>query len=190
MEIKINIFYLDSDPKICAEYHVDRHVVKMIIEYAQLLSTAHRVLDGKQIVKLSKSGRKQKAWILDDEREDVVYAATHINHPSAKWCRHSKENYDWLFTLWTHLLDEYTHRYGKQHSCQRLLSVLSQCPKSIDFFEPFCPPWRAMPDEYKVAKSDPNYTVKSYRAYYIGAKPHMFKWKNRQIPHWIEKDHG
>ncbi len=56
----MNIFYLDHDVYKCAEMHNDKHTVKMILEYAQLLSTAHRFLDGTLIDGYSKTGRKQK----------------------------------------------------------------------------------------------------------------------------------
>ena len=73
----MNIFYLHTDPKACAQYHVDRHVVSQIKEYAQLLSTAYRLIDGKQSVALSKSGRRQQVWTLDDpEMQQTVYKAT------------------------------------------------------------------------------------------------------------------
>ena len=84
---KINIFYLDNNPYECAKLHTDKHVVKMILEYAQLLSTAHRYLDGTLSVGLSASGRKKTSYVLMDQRESVLYASTHINHPSAIWCR-------------------------------------------------------------------------------------------------------
>lgn len=180
----MNIFYLHNDPKICAQQHVDKHVVKMIVEYAQLLSTAHRVLDGSESIVLSKRNRKQKVWQLPDNRNDVVYKATHINHPSAKWTRNSLENYKWLAQLWIECLKEYTHRYGKIHSCNRLVEFLSVAPKNITIGE-FNYPWRAMPEQYKVAKDVEDYTVKSYRAYYNGAKSHIFKWKLRTIPDWV-----
>ena len=97
----MNIFYLHSDPKTCAQYHCDPHNIKQILEYAQLLSTAHRLIDGKQSVALSKSGRRQQVWTLDDsEMEQIIYKATHVNHPSAKWTRHCAMNYTWLMELW------------------------------------------------------------------------------------------
>lgn len=179
----MNIFYLHNDPKTCAQQHVDKHVVKMILEYAQLLSTAHRVLDGVISTRLSKSGRKQKHYSLGDSRDAALYSATHINHPSAKWARHAEQNYRWLFNLWCELLDEYTYRYGKQHASSRLLSFLSAPPKNIDMHERFSPPWRAMPDEFKVDGD----TLQSYRNYYNGAKSNMFSWKNRPTPEWIAK---
>ena len=80
----MNIFALHLEPKTCAEMHVDKHVVKMILEYSQLLSTAHRVLDGQQYVDDS-SGRRIKRWKLNNSfaGDKLLYKATHINHPSA-----------------------------------------------------------------------------------------------------------
>ena len=182
----MNIFYLHYEPKACAQQHVDKHVVKMIVEYAQLLSTAHRIIDGVESIGLSKTGRKQKRYVLSDEREPLLYHATHVNHPSAKWARHSLANYHWLYSLWKELLGEYTHRYGKIHSCERLNDHLRFPPTHIpNKDEQFCAPWRAMPEEYKFASDVKDYTMKSYRAYYNGAKSHMFKWKNREAPSWI-----
>lgn len=178
----MNIFYLHSDAKTCAEMHVDKHVVKMILEYAQLLSTAHRVLDGSEHTVLSASGRKKKVWHLDDATTNsTIYSATHINHPSAKWARHSLANYQWLYTMWRHLMQEYTFRYGKHHSCEKLIDHLAHAPKNIAKNLEFCAPWRAMPDEYKV----PNDTILSYRNYYVGAKSHFAKWSKRDVPEWF-----
>jgi hypothetical protein len=181
----VNIFYVHSDPVICAQQHVDKHVVKMILEYAQLLCTAHRVCDGTEVLGLSPSGRKQKQWRLEDERDAVLYKATHINHPSAKWARHSLDNYQWLFKLWIELMREYHFRYGKIHSCMRLAKHLRFPPTKISTTEQFSAPWRAMPEEFKEPRDVPEYTVKSYRNYYNGAKMNMFKWKNRPTPDWI-----
>jgi len=177
----MNIFYLDNDPRKCAEMHVDKHCVKMILEYAQLLSTAHRVLDGNVVIGLSNSGRKQTRYILSDSRDSILYTATHINHPSAIWVRQSEQNYRWLFTLFCELLKEYTYRYGRLHACERLVTFLGRPPKNIDMDKPFTEPTPAMPDDYKVAGN----SVQSYKNYYLGDKTRMFSWKNRQTPSWI-----
>jgi hypothetical protein len=176
----MNIFYLHYDTKQCAEMHVDKHCVKMILEYAQLLSTAHRVLDGTQIVGLSKSGRKQTRYELSDHRDGILYSATHINHPSAVWCRQSLENYQWLYNMFRDLLQEYTYRYGKTHKCSMLLGDLQYPPMNIPK-KPFTEPTPAMPDHYKVAGD----SIQSYKNYYLGDKTRMFSWKNRQTPSWI-----
>ena len=177
----MNIFYLHNDPKTCAEMHVDKHCVKMILEYAQLLSTAHRVLDGVQSVRLSKAGRKQTTFVLSDSRESILYSATHVNHPSAVWVRRSYENYVWLYQLFTELMKEYTYRYGKNHACERLADTLYTPPTHIAKGVGFSEPTPAMPDHYKVH----NNSIQSYKNYYLGDKQRMFSWKNRPTPEWI-----
>jgi hypothetical protein len=176
----MNIFYLHNDPKTCAQMHNDKHVVKMILEYAQLLSTAHRILDGKLVEGLSKSGRKAKRYELPDQRDSVLYTATHANHPSAVWARQSRQNYFWLFSLFSECLDEYSYRYGKQHATARLYDALYHSPNSIST-DQFTEPPPAMPDNYKVAGD----SVTSYRNYYLGDKVKMSRWTNREMPLWF-----
>ena len=178
----MNIFYLHHDTKKCAELHNNKHVVKMILEYAQLLSTAHRVLDGYLVDGHSPSGRKKKLYLLTDYRDSHLYVATHINHPSAVWVRQTDKNYIWLHMLLCCLCAEYTYRYGKVHKVERegLLGVLQTVPKYIaqgDFTEPT----PAMPDEFKVSGN----SVRSYINYYVGAKKHLASWKKRQTPEWF-----
>lgn len=184
----MNIFYLSSDPVAAAQMMVDSHVVKMPLETAQLLSTAHRVLDGEmKIVEKCVSGslpfkfRKSKQWIINDQRENILYKATHINHPSAIWCRESNNNYNWLYCHFVGLLNEYTYRYGKTHKCSELLAVLKNPPISISI-GPFTPPTPAMDKQYIVE----NDSIASYKKYYKEAKTHLHKWKNRDIPDWIK----
>lgn len=177
----MNIFYIDHDPIKAAQGMVDKHVVKMILESAQLLSTAHRLLDGTQVEGTSKTGRKAKRWILHDSRQDVLYLATHIHHPSAVWCRQSVENYSWLVEHFFALMHEYTHRYAKKHACFGDLSFMLQSPphklKDYDWTNMPC----AMADEYKIS-DDP---LTNYRNYYKIGKATMHKWTNRQPPEWI-----
>jgi hypothetical protein len=177
----MNIFYIDHDPIKAAQGMVDKHVVKMILESAQLLSTAHRLLDGTQIEGTSKTGRKAKRWILHDGRQDVLYLATHIHHPSAVWCRQSVENYSWLVEHFFALMHEYTHRYAKKHACFGDLSFMLQSPphklKDYNWTNMPC----AMADEYKIS-DDP---LTNYRNYYKIGKATMHKWTNRQPPEWI-----
>lgn len=177
----MNIFYLHNDPKICAQQHVDKHCVKMILEYAQLLSTAHRILDGTEHATTSASGRKKKVWQLPDSRDSVLYSATHANHPSAIWVRQSESHYRWLFTLWIELMREYTYRYGKIHASARLIGELNKPPKNIKFGNGFAEPTPAMPEHYRV----PGDSIQSYHNYYLGDKQRMFSWKKRETPSWI-----
>jgi hypothetical protein len=177
----MNIFYLDHDVVKCAEMHNDKHVVKMILEYAQLLSTAHRVLDGTLIDGYSKTGRKQKRYVFSDERDNIFYSATHLHHPSAVWVRQSAMNYYWLYTMLNALCKEYTYRYGKIHKCERdgLVNRLQTTPIKIPI-GPFTEPTPAMPDEVKIAGD----SIKSYRNYYINNKTHLASWKKRSTPGW------
>jgi hypothetical protein len=177
----VNIFYIDKDPVQAAQWMVDKHVVKMILESAQLLSTAHRLLDGREVEGKSKTGRKARRWVLDDHRDPIIYQATHINHPSAVWCRQSVENYNWLVDHFFALMSEYTHRYGRKHKCFGDLSyMLASPPKNLEewFWTPMP---SAMADEYIV--SDDSLT--NYRNYYRLGKVRMHKWTNRQPPEWI-----
>ena len=178
----MNIFYLHPDPVINARMHLDKHVVKMILEYAQLLSTAHRVIDGTMWVDKTANGRSIKRWRLDDSiLEDVLYKATHINHPSAVWCRESLANYEHLYNLFIATCDEYTYRYGKFHKTDSLLrDILRVPPKNIKDGA-FTEPTPAMPDEY-IVEGD---SIQSYHNYYNGSKTNMFAWKKREIPAFI-----
>lgn len=181
----MNIFYLNKDPAICAVMHVDKHCVKMILETAQLLSTAHRVLNGTETVVKSKTGRNVKRWVLQSELDSVLYSATHVNHPSAVWCRQSLWNYVWLADLLNELCAEYSYRYGKVHKIESdglLKALLINIPKGIPDV-PFTEPTPAMPEQYKV----PGDSVKSYHNYYNGEKQRMFSWKKRNVPEFINK---
>jgi len=161
--IQMNIFYLDEDPKTCAEAHCDKHVVKMILEYAQILSTAHRVIDF------------ETSW------HDSLYKKTHINHPSTKWARETDKNYIWLHLLWVHLCQEYTHRYLKTHKTwSRLKDYLNKEPQNI-ISGGFSEPPQCMPIELKEKTS-----VLAYRNYYITSKRSFASWKNRSIPSWFK----
>ena len=177
----MNIFYLDHDVVKCAEMHNDKHTVKMILEYCQLLSTAHRYLDGTEVIGKTKTGRNVKRWKLNDERDTIIYSATHINHPSAVWCRQTSANYLWLHQLLVALCKEYTYRYGKVHKCERegLVAQLARLPDTITS-APFTQPTPAMPDEVKILGD----SVASYRNYYINNKTHLANWKKREVPSW------
>tara|TARA_Y100000310_G_scaffold508_1_gene753 strand:+ start:1582 stop:2085 length:504 start_codon:yes stop_codon:yes gene_type:complete len=159
----MNIFYLDRNPRIAAQMMCDKHVVKMILESAQLLSTVHRVIDG-------------------DYRADRggFYKMAHKNHPSTKWVRASKENYNWLWLHFDALLKEYTHRYGKHHATERLRNILFMPPLNIDREAPFTDPPQCMPD---YCKDDD--AVSAYQNYYIMEKADFATWKRRDKPEWF-----
>ena len=151
----MNIFYLSHCPEKAAQYQYNKHVVKMILETAQLLCTAHIILDG--------------------EAADVPYKATHKNHPSAVWVRESAENYMWAYEHMIALGKEYTKRYGKTHlTILKCRDVLYTFPKAIDY-QAFVQPPQCMPDEYKSDCS-----VDAYWNYYENEK-HTVRNSNEQL---------
>jgi|TARA_R110000824_G_scaffold25739_3_gene89312 hypothetical protein len=159
----MNIFYLSRDPAKASKYHCDKHVVKMILESAQMLSTAHRILDG-------------------DSCDKSLYKATHKNHPSTVWVRSNSYNYQWLYSLLCNLCSEYTFRYKKTHATQRLLKPLKSCPNNIPKNKTWVEPPQCMPDEYKCTD-----TVEGYRKYYIGEKMRFAKWAYSDTPEWVNR---
>lgn len=157
----MNIFYLDHDPEIAAAYHCDKHVNAMVKETVQMMSTAHRMLDG-------------------DEWADSVglVASTHHNHRSTVWVRSSVDHYQWMQQLLVHLLAQKLLRFGTPHMYTKYVDILAVVPDNIDDAG-FTPPPPAMPDEYKTDCS-----VQSYHNYYVGAKSHFAKWAHTEMPAW------
>ena len=179
----MNIFYVDSNPEVAARNMVDRHVVKMILETAQLLSTAHRVIDGEEYVGQSQSGRKAKRWRLSGNADAIMYAATHINHPSAVWVRENSANYDWLYDHLLALGREYTHRYGRTHlTIDKLKDILEDAPENIEQSNVMTKMPSSMDKQY-IVSVDP---ITNYRNYYNYGKTDLLRWSNRPPPQWID----
>ena len=181
IKTKMNIFYLHEDPIQNAKWHIDKHIVKMPIEYAQLMSTAHRLLDGEMYLGKTAIGRNIKRWRLYDEREDILYKASHINHPSAIWVRESIENYFQMYKLYMAVLAEFTNRYGKVHGSSKPSIALIRPPSNIPMVKGTQLP-QCMPEMCKV-KNNP---ILAYRNYYIVEKNSFASWKNREIPEWFQ----
>ena len=183
----MNIFALHQHPVVAAKQHCDKHVVKMILETAQLLSTAHRMLDGNETRRPSVSGKTEtKYWILENSNmEGTLYRAPMMNHPCAIWVRETDANYTWAYNLFAALCDEYTHRYGKIHKTDQLMrEALYNCPKNIQR-KGLTPFPQAMPEDVKH-----NDSIVAYRQYYIKYKSGFAKWTKRDVPHWYDEVHG
>ena len=163
----MNIFFLSLIPSTCAQMHVDKHVIKMILETTQLLCSAHYMVKSEYI---------------------PCYKLTHKNHPSAIWTRKSKGNYEWLCKLGQELCKEYTYRYGKIHKCQLYIEELSNNVPNLPDLG-FTKPALAMPEMYK----DDN-VIDAYQTYYFFGKERMLSWKGkiagRQTPEWITEMHN
>ncbi len=130
----MNIFVLDLEPSKAAKFHADKHVIKLILETAQLLSTAVRL-----------SGI------------DFGYRITHQNHPCSLWTRKTRANFEWLKELGIALCEEYTYRYGKIHASE---SIIRGAPNQIITAGPLTPFAQAMPEEYK--NNDPVAAYRNY----------------------------
>lgn len=159
----MNIFVLDTDPKMAAQYHCDKHVVKMILETAQILSTVRHVRGC---------------------GNDKIYRPTHKHHPCTIWAGRSSSNYFWTLSLMHYLGKEYTHRYGKVHKSMELYGELAPSPFPTGYKYDPTPFARAMPDQYKLCDS----AVESYRLYYTTDKAHMLKYTNRDVPYWVSAE--
>ena len=137
----MNIFVLDIHPQVAAEMQCDKHVVKMVLETAQLLCSVFT-------------------------KDEAPYKQTHVNHPCSKWVRESSENYEWLLNHGHALAQEYTLRYGKVHKSEAVIdwcaTNVTRCDLPRKSRTPFP---QCMPDIYRN-----NDVVQAYRNYYIGEK--------------------
>lgn len=152
----MNVFILDESPEVNVKSYIDKHVVKMITEHVQLLSTT-----------------------LHFVGKPAPYRSTHINHPAAKWTRLSASNFSYLWNLTDLLGQEYTYRYGKAHMSH--LKLLDFIPNKLNDLDdlgltPFvnCTPYKEEID-----------VVKAYRMFYNNEKSKFASWKNRPIPEWF-----
>lgn len=160
----MNIFVLDIDPKLAARYHCQKHLVKMILEHCQLLSTAVHFYG-------ERTGKQY----------DGIYKSTHKNHPSAIWARESRENYEWLIECTAELFERYSAWRGKIHKSQEIFQRLCFYSNIIPSrgLTPFP---QAMPDHCKV----PGDAVAAYRKYYVMEKERMCEWKDGPVPEWYK----
>ena len=180
----MNIFYVNTNAELAAQSMVDRHVVKMILETAQLLSTAHRVIDGEEYTGQSQSGRKARRWKLNNDLDTILYSATHINHPSAIWTRKTSGNYSWLYDHLVALGREYSHRYGRVHATiDKLGILLKDSPENIPQSDMTTMP--SCMDKQYIVGDDP---VENYRNYYNKGKTSLLRWTDRFPPEWIDQE--
>jgi hypothetical protein len=166
----VNIFYLDRDPCLAATAQCDAHVVKMILESAQMLCTAAHVA-------LAAQGR---------DTAIVPYRVTHKNHPSTVWVRQDWSHAEWLVDHARALGWELTHRFGSVHSSIKVVDAMWQVLADVLPFGRWSDPPLAMPDDFKQA--DP---VLAYRAYYRSKRDSGMKWRytRRTPPSWLEVRH-
>ncbi|MCX5836164.1 MAG: hypothetical protein NTX62_04190 [Deltaproteobacteria bacterium] len=156
----MNIFVLDRNIRMCARYHADQHVVKMILEGTQMLCT-----------------------VINQNGGNAPYKSTHVKHPCTQWVGRSLSNWLWLRRLTLALNREYLYRFGSvsDHESARVTKSLSPpliCDVGLTEFA------QAMPDKYKV----PGDPVQAYRRFYIGEKSRFAKWTRRMTPKWFSEE--
>lgn len=182
----MNIFVLDESPVVSAQMMCDKHIPKMIVEAAQMLSTAHRMLDGYTEKRPSKSGKRMiNYWVHPNNNlESSLYKAVHHGHPCTKWTMESKANYDWHYDHFVALCDEFKYRFGKPHmTSEKLTETLQRAPDNIPdiAMTPFAQAMSHYPE--CIVEGD---AIQAYRNYYHVAKP-FAKWaKGRAAPSWWE----
>ena len=182
----MNRFIIEASPEACAMSLCNSHVVKMVLEEGQMLSTVHRVVDGKEITGKTKSGRNQKQWVLPDRREKTLYKACHVNHPCTIWARETTANYKWAVDFFEAVSKEYTWRYEKNHATHFKLSrFLKNPPNNIDRsleLTPFPLAMGAAP--HCIDEENP---IQSYRDYYWSKRENFdMVWTKREKPSWFK----
>ena len=154
----MNIFVLDKDPVLAAQYQCDKHVVKMVLETAQMLCT-----------------------VLGNLGETTPYKATHPNHPCTKWAAESRQNFEWLVLHGIALAEEYSLRYGRTHKSESAIRYAAPLAHLLPGTG--LTPWtQAMPEQYKGPCA-----VQAYRKYYLGEKKHFAVW-GICTPYWAEEE--
>ena len=154
----MNIFVLDSDPQHAAQYHCDKHVVKMIVESCQIMCSVHH---------------------LFGVYSGIPYRKTHQFHPCVIWALQSRRNFEWLTELSQYLLLEYTFRYGKVHKSTQVYNWIVEHPLcfSVQELTSFV---QVMPEPYKSLDA-----IAAYRNYYRGEKTTILKYTLREVPLWL-----
>lgn len=162
----MNIFLTSLDCRVCAMEHNDKHLIKQILEYAQILCTCFRVLYGDA---------------LPPELDHTLYKKTHFNHPCTKWARTNVSTYLYLYSLWVQCSLEYMRRFKKTHKTfMRLKDVLKNPPKQLERGALVLPP-QVVPDDCKRDS-----VTTAYQAYVNKHKSHLHKWTNTPPPSWIQ----
>lgn len=174
----MNIFVLSGIPSIAAQFHCDNHVNKMLIESAQMLSTAWHIAAPDE-VKINQNGD----WSIA-KTGLKIYKPFNPNHPCNKWVRECRENYMWLTVLAKYLAREFTRRYGKEHATQRIVEALMQPPATLPSINWGTPHVQCMPEQYQ-RKQD---AVAAYREYYKKEKAPFATWTNIEVPYWFIKE--
>jgi hypothetical protein len=153
----MNIFVLDLNIQTCAAYHADQHVIKMVLESAQMLCT-----------------------VLHVNGIPAPYKPTHMRHPCTLWAGSSLANWKWLRALALCLNDEYRYRFDRRadHRSASVVQELPIPPIADSGLTEFA---QAMPNQYRISGD----AVQAYRRFYCAEKAHFVTWTKRPAPAWF-----
>jgi hypothetical protein len=165
----VNFFYLDSNPQICAQYYCNKHVLKIPIEIAQILSKVHHEL-----------------------KSDINYNLVYKNSLVVKntlgpyiWAIESHENYLWTCNLGIELINEYKLRYNKEsHKTESILLFLRNNPPKLPKIGITKFRGTNKYDMFQYVSKDP---IVCARYNYAEMKCNNDSWTKRNIPDWFKK---
>lgn len=163
----MNIFVLDRNPQVAAEYLCNEHVIKMLTESVQMIATTSILLGGESPPK----------------KNGDPYKISHQWHPCTKWVMDSRDNWEWLVAHALGIAGEFRKRYGKEHAGERsLMYAISHCTAPAERgMTPFA---LCMPPEYKHRDA-----VVAYRQFYLGEKSRFAAWEPRATtPEWFREN--
>ena len=163
----VNFFYLDKDVEKTAKYYCDKHVVKIPIEIAQILSKIHHILK----TKIDYQKIYQNSKVVSETLGPYV------------WSLSSLENYIWTCNLGLELIKEYKHRFNKTyHKTEEVLQYLLDNLPPIEKrgITPFI-----MTNKYDMFQYISKDPVKNARYNYAEMKCVDDKWTKRKKPNWF-----
>jgi len=167
----MNVFYTNTCPSVAASEHCVRHRNKMIIEYAQLLSTAHHVIDG-------------------DRAIQGIYKCTHTNHPSAVWVRQGRTQYQWVLACAKRLCELYRADRWVDHKTLHTLQILTSFPSGLRNTEwtdpPACVADHLKPLNKPVQELYRMYMIEKFNEWTTRDKPLAVQYFN-QAPEWVQQ---
>jgi hypothetical protein len=164
----MNLFILDEDVVLSAQYHCDKHIVKMPTETAQMISFVYH---------------DKEFW--NEEIPDFImqFSKTHYKHPCSIWIRESLSNFIYACKLGIELYKEYQYRYNKPDKHKRAIDIFNFAIANPPKIKDKGLTKYAMAMDIQYIKFDS--PIENYRCYYKEGKKHLLNWKNRKTPYFI-----
>ena len=173
----MNRFIIDHHPDAIAKQLCDEHVIKMVLEEAQMLNTAVRI------------------HAPEFAEEAGLYKIAYANHPCTVWARDNRMNYKYAVRLLKAMNDEYVYRYPVKrtgepntgHASMRHYDALVEGAKYIPDYTNFVTPHPQCFSGLAHLKTDEHWPVAAYRAFYKVDKIKFASYnKGRSMPHWMK----